>query len=97
MAGLETFPIEAILRLVEEHGALNPRVFGSHLRGDATASSDLDLLIQPGPTMSLFDLIRLQQDLEQLLGIKVDVISERGIHPLLKDVILAEAKPLVAA
>jgi uncharacterized protein len=97
MTGLEAFPIEQILRIIEKHGGLDPRVFGSRSRGDAGDNSDLDLLIKPGPSMSLFDLIGLQQELEELLGIKVEVISEGGIHPLLKDEILAEARPLIAA
>ncbi len=97
MAGVERFPIDQILEIVEKHGGLNPRVFGSRARGDAREDSDLDLLIKAGPKMSLLDLIAIQQDLEDLLDIKVEVLTEGGLHPLLKDDILSEARPLVAA
>ncbi len=87
-------PASQILETAERHGATNVRIFGSRARGEAHAESDLDLLIRPGPGMSLFDLINLQLDLQELLGIKVDVVSENGLHPLLKENILDEARPL---
>lgn len=55
------------------------------------------MLIKAGPRMSLFDLIGLQRELEDLLGIGVEVVTEGSLHPLLRDDILAEARPLVAA
>lgn len=94
MPEIDVFPTEEIARLVEVHGGLDPRVFGSRARGDARPDSDLDLLIKAGPTMSLLDLARLELDLEDLLGISVEVVTEAALHPLLRDDILAEARPL---
>lgn len=81
-------------RLAVEYGARNVRVFGSVARGDAGPSSDVDVLVEFEPGRSLLDLIGLAQDLEDLLGCRVDVVSEGGISPYLKDDILGEAVPL---
>jgi predicted nucleotidyltransferase len=94
---MDELPLDEIERIATEHGARSVRIFGSRSRGDARPDSDLDLLISPGPRMSLFDMIGLEHDLEDLLGIEVDVGSERALHPLLRETILAEARPLDAA
>jgi predicted nucleotidyltransferase len=96
VCGIDRLPISEILRIVEEHGGLNPRVFGSRARGEAREDSDLDLLIKGGPTMSLLDVAGIQVKVEQLLGIPVQVVTEGALHPLLRQNILSEAKPLVA-
>jgi predicted nucleotidyltransferase len=83
-----------ILQLAARHGAHNVRVFGSLARGQATPDSDLDLLVEMEEGRSLLDLVGLWQDLEDLLGRKVDVISEGGLSPYLRDHVLAEAIPL---
>ena len=83
-----------ILRLAAQHGARNVRVFGSLARGQADPDSDLDLLVEMDEGRSLLDLVGLWQDLEELLGSKVDVISEGGLSPYLRDHVLAEAIPL---
>jgi len=69
-------------------------VFGSWARGEAGPDSDLDLLINVEPGTSLLDMIGLQQDLEDLVGSKVDVLTEDGISRHVKERILAEARPL---
>jgi len=69
-------------------------VFGSWARGEAGPDSDLDLLINVEPGTSLLDMIGLQQALEDLVGGKVDVLTEDGISPYVKERILAEARPL---
>lgn len=83
-----------ILRACAEHGATNAALFGSVARGDAHAGSDLDVLVDLEPGRNLLDHIALKQDLEDLLGVSVDVVTRRGIHPLLRDAILAEAVPI---
>jgi predicted nucleotidyltransferase len=85
---------DEIARIASAHGARNVRVFGSTGRGAASASSDLDLLVEMADGRNLFDLIALSNELEDTLGIEVDVVSERGLSPYLRDRILAEAVPL---
>jgi predicted nucleotidyltransferase len=84
---------EDISRIASEHGARNVRVFGSAGRGEAGAH-DLDLLVEMAADRNLLDLIALSQDLEDTLGIEVDVLTEAGLSPYLRERILAEAVPL---
>lgn len=84
---------EDISRIASEHGARNVRVFGSAGRGEASAH-DLDLLVEMAEDRNLFDLIALSQELEDTLGINVDVLTEGGLSPYLRERILAEAVPL---
>lgn len=83
-----------ILRLASEHGAHHVRVFGSLARGEAGPSSDVDLLVQMDSGRSLLDLIELSQELESVLQRKVDVLTDEGLSPYLKERIQAEAVPL---
>lgn len=85
---------EEILRYAAEHGARNVRVFGSMVRGNADAESDVDLLVEMEPGRNLLDLVGLWQDLEDLLGTQVDVLSDGGVSPHLRERIYAEAVPL---
>ena len=84
----------AILELAARHGAFGVRVFGSAARGEAGPDSDLDLLVTMAPHRTLLDLVALGQDLEALLGRRVDVVSDGGLSPHLRDRIVAEATPL---
>jgi len=83
-----------ILQLATRHGARRVRIFGSIIRGTATEGSDIDLLVAFEPDRSLLDLIGFKQDLQELLGREIDVVSEGGLSPYLKDRILREAQPL---
>jgi uncharacterized protein len=85
---------EEILRLAARHGAHNLRVFGSVARGEANESSDLDLLVAWEPGRSLLDHAGLVQDLQQLLGVKVHVGTEKSLHWYVRDRILREATDL---
>jgi predicted nucleotidyltransferase len=85
---------EDILRLAEKHGVRNVRVFGSVARGEATSASDLDLLIDLDPDRSLLDRIGFMQDLEDLLGVRVHVVTEKGLHPMMRANILDDARLL---
>jgi predicted nucleotidyltransferase len=68
-----------IRRLVAQHGGQRVRLFGSVARGQEHAGSDIDLLVDFGPGSSLFDLLHLSQELEALLGHRVDVVSRGGL------------------
>ena len=94
MANLVRAHREDILRLASLHGARNVRLFGSVVRGSATADSDLDVLVDFDADRSLLDRIGLIQDLEDLLGIDVDVVTVRSVHRDLKEPILRDAQPL---
>jgi len=83
-----------ILILASRHGARNVRVFGSVARGEAGPESDVDFLVQMEEGRSLLDLSALIMELQDLLGRKVDVVSEGGLYWLLRRRILKEAKPL---
>jgi uncharacterized protein len=84
----------AIIALAAKHGARQPRVFGSVIRGEAGPESDIDLLVKMEEGRSLLDLSALILDLKELLGVKVDVVSEDGLYWLLRRRILKEARPL---
>ncbi len=85
---------EAILETAAKHGARNVRVFGSVARGEADEQSDIDLLVDTMEQTSPWFPVGLIQDLEDLLGRKVDIVTEGGIYWLLRRRILKEAKPL---
>ena len=83
-----------VLRIARRHGARDVRVFGSVRRGQATRSSDLDLLVRFRKGADLFDQIHLERELGRLLGRRVDVVTEAGLHPLVRPQALFEAIPL---
>lgn len=81
---------EEILSLAEKHGAHNVRVFGSVIRGENTPESDIDFLVAIDDDRSLLDHIALVRELEELLNCKVDVVSEDGLHKLIRNRVLSE-------
>jgi len=83
-----------ILQVAAQRGARNVRLFGSVARGESSTGSDVDFLVDLEPDRSLFDLAQLIIDLEDLLGCKVDVVTEDAIYWLLRRRILKEARPL---
>jgi uncharacterized protein len=83
-----------ILRIAAAHGARNVRVFGSVVRGESDDLSDVDLLVTFAPETTLLDHAALIMDLEDLLGRKVDVASDRGLRPRVRERVLSEAAPL---
>lgn len=86
---------DAVLQLAAQHGAYNVRVFGSVARGEATPTSDVDLLVEwDYARLSAWGSAELFSALETLLGHSVDIVSEKGLRPTLKARVLAEAVPL---
>jgi predicted nucleotidyltransferase len=85
---------DEIHRIAAKHGVTTLRVFGSVARGEARPDSDIDLLIETGPVTSSWFPAGLILDLEQLLGRRVEVVTERALNPALREAVLREAKPL---
>ena len=85
---------EEILRMAERHGAREVRLFGSTARGEATPESDVDLLVKTAPVTTAWFPVGLIEDLEKLLGRKVDVVTENALHWSIRDKVLKEAVPL---
>jgi predicted nucleotidyltransferase len=81
---------EQIMPILRRYGVRRAGVFGSYARGEASPNSDLDLLVELPPGSSLFDLVGLELDLSELLGIKADVGTYRSIHPLVRERILGD-------
>ncbi len=85
---------EAILALAAKYGASNVRVFGSVAEGEADEGSDVDFLVDMEPGRSLFDVGGLLMDLQELLGRKVDVVTEAGLHWYIRERVIQQAKPI---
>ena len=83
-----------ILSMASRHGASEIRVFGSVLHGNDRPDSDIDLLAEFEPGRSLLDVIGLEQELGELLGRRVEVLTVGGLSPYLEERILAEAATL---
>ena len=84
---------DEILALAKQHGVSNVRVFGSVARGEATTDSDIDFLVD-GLENATWGGGRLLMDLQELLGRRVDLVSEADLHRLIRDQVLQEAQPL---
>lgn len=82
---------QAIRQAAAEHGARNVRVFGSVARGDESETSDVDFLVALEPGRTLLDLARLEIRLEGLFGRRVDVVTEAGLRPPIREAALREA------
>jgi uncharacterized protein len=84
----------AIRHVVESHRARNARVFGSVLRGQDTDGSDLDLLVDPTPETTLFDISAIRVELRKLLGVPVEVLTPNGLPDKFRAAVLAEGSPV---
>jgi len=85
---------EDILKIAARYGAYNVRIFGSAARGEADAQSDVDFLVNLESGRSLLDLGALLMDLQDLLNREVDVVTEAGLRPRIRNRVLSEAMPL---
>ena len=85
---------ERILAVAAGHGARNVRIFGSVSRGEADEKSDIDFLVELDQDRSLMDHARLIGALQELFDRKIDVVSDRGLKPRIRDRVLKDAVPL---
>lgn len=84
----------AVREAVSRYRVANPRVFGSVLYGTDTEDSDIDLVVDALPGVTLFDLGGLSEDLQEILGVKVDLLLSRSLPKKFRDEVLNEAKPV---
>lgn len=80
--------------LGQRYGIRNIRVFGSLARGEAAPGSDIDLLVEYVPGHGGFAFVEFCDEVEALVGRKVDVVTEKSLHPLIRDKVLSQAVPL---
>jgi predicted nucleotidyltransferase len=85
---------QAILDIAGRYGVTNVRVFGSMARGDADENSDVDLLVALPPGVSGLALGGLLMDVQELTGRHVEVTTDDGLHPLIRERVQEEAQPL---
>ena len=85
---------DAVCEAAARYGVTNPRVFGSALHGHDVEGSDLDLLVDPLPGTTLFDLGGLQDELQGLLGVSVDVLTPHDLPAKFRESVVQEARPL---
>ncbi len=84
-----------LIKVLRQHGVKKAALFGSIVRGESTEESDVDLLIEFEGRKSLLDLAGLKLELQELLKKKVDVVTYKSLHPLLKEKILSEQKVIL--
>ena len=85
---------DQIVSIASHYKTYNVKLFGSVLRKEENLESDIDFLVECGDDCSLFDLISLKYDLEEILGRKIDVVTPNSVHWTLRDKILQEARPI---
>ena len=86
---------KTLIEVLKKHGVKKAALFGSIVRGEATEESDIDLLIEFGGRKSLLDLAGLKLELQELLRRRVDVLTYKSLHPLLKERILSEQEVIL--
>lgn len=85
---------DEIIRIAAAHGAGEIRVFGSRAKEASGVGSDVDLLVRLDPDRSILDLVAIKQDLEDLLGCSVDVVTEAAISRYIRSQVINEAVAL---
>ncbi len=83
-----------IQKVAEKHGAFNLRVFGSVVRGEEAEGSDIDFLVNTGQKTSSWFPGGLILELEEMLGRPVEIVTEKGLNPLIRNQVIEEAVPL---
>ena len=83
-----------IREIASRYPVANIRVFGSVVHGNDRDTSDIDLLVDALPEATLFDLGGLQDELQELLGINVDLLTPGDLHPRFRESVISEARPV---
>jgi len=86
---------EKIVEIAKNHGVKKAYIFGSFAREEGQKDSDLDVIVEFEPERSLLELVELERELKENLGLEVNVVTEKGLHPMVKDRILAERRPVL--
>ena len=84
--------IEKLMQILKKHGAKKIKIFGSYARGEAKKGSDLDIIVEFDKRKTLLELVGIEQELEDQLGIKIDLLTEDSISPYLIERINRESK-----
>ena len=80
--------------ILKQHGAEFAGVFGSYARGEANAKSDIDLLVRLSEPLSLIELVGLERELSDALGIKTDIVTQKSLHRYIAPFVFQDLKPL---
>ena len=84
--------IKKLVHILKKHGAKKVEIFGSYARGEQKETSDLDVIVEFEKRKSLLELVGIEQELEDHLGIKIDLLTEASISPYLMERIKKESK-----
>lgn len=84
-----------ILKKLKPYKPKKVAVFGSYARGENTAKSDIDILVDLGVRVNLLEFIGIEQDLSEMLGIKVDLVTEKYLNPMVKPYVEQDIQPLM--
>jgi predicted nucleotidyltransferase len=79
--------IEKIAQLLKEQGATKVAIFGSYARGEERPDSDIDVIVEFSETKSLLELVKIERELYETIGIKVDLLTEKAISPYLINIV----------
>jgi len=84
--------LNKLVRLLRDRGAIKVAVFGSYLRDEEKPGSDIDIIVEFSMRKSLLDLVKIERELTEALGIKVDLLTEKSISPYMIDAVKREMK-----
>lgn len=92
---LPSVDTDKVISIARKHGAVTVSVFGSFARGNPGPTSDLDILVEFEPGRSLFDLVRLERELSDVLGLEIEVVTPNSLHPLIRERVMEERVPIL--